>query len=162
METRHSNSPPPTKSSHDTAVLLRATCHWIRAPEQTPQHQMMTMRTSLPSPASRPQPSRPETCDRYPSAPPGATCSPMNQHTLELEGLFEDHGVCSCTIADSLSISSTWFMNNALWFNDHLQPYSQLTNRQRGVQFLFDLTIIDAFPAQNSEFTLQIIDLTQV
>ena len=37
----------------------------------------------------------------------------------------------------------------------------QLTDRQRGVQFLLDLAITYAFPAHKSEFALQIIDLTQ-
>ena len=38
----------------------------------------------------------------------------------------------------------------------------QLASRQRGVQFLLDLTITYSFPAQTSKFALQITDLTQI
>ena len=34
----------------------------------------------------------------------GCACSPMHRHVLELEALFEDHGVCSGDIADSLAL----------------------------------------------------------
>ena len=51
-----------------------ATSHWVRAhleettktqtQDQTPQCQMTTMTTSLPSPVNKPQPSSSQTCDR--------------------------------------------------------------------------------------------------
>ena len=53
----------------------------------------------------------------------------MNQHALELEGLFEDHGVCSCTITDSLDLEHVVYEQRAL-----VQPPPaalQLTDRQR-------------------------------
>ena len=66
----------------------------------------------------------------------------MYQHTLELEVLFEDHGVALLVSP----ILNAWFTESARWLNHHLQP-PQLTNRQRGVHF----------PSHISEFALQII-----
>ena len=106
METRNSNSPPPMKGSHDAGIppqpiststmasrWTQRQSHWVRAPpldggrrprhrqklERTPQHQTMKMRTSLPSPASKLQPSRPQTCDRSARATPGAIRYPNGQ-----------------------------------------------------------------------------------
>ena len=58
---------------------------------QTSQYQMMTTRTSLPSPANGLHSCSSQT-------PLGAACPLTFQHVLELEVLFEDHGVRSCTI----------------------------------------------------------------
>ena len=120
---------------------------------RTPQRQMMTMTTSPPLPASKLQPSRPQTCDLYTRAPLGPEAPSLNQHALELEELFEDRGVCSdrsvCsdTSANSLNLERVVCAQRALL---HLPPTAlQLTNRQRGVQFLFD------------EFAPQAVHLTQ-
>ena len=111
------------------------------------------MTTSPPLPASKQQPSRPQTCDLHTLAPLGPEAPSLNQHALELEELFEDRGVCSdrsvCsdTSANSLNLERVVCAQRALL---HLPPIAlQLTNRQRGVQFLFD------------EFAPQAIDLTQ-
>ena len=57
----------------------------------------------------------------------------MDQHALGLEGLKEDHGVCSCTFTDSLDLEHLVCEQRAL-----LQlPPALLTNRQRSVLFLF-------------------------
>ena len=75
--------------------------------DQKPQYQMPTMTTSLLSPVNKPQPSRPQTCDRCSIAPLGAVCSLMYQHFPELEVLCGDHGVCSGVITDSLVVECT-------------------------------------------------------
>ena len=59
------------------------------------------------------------------------------------KGLFEDHGMCT----NSLYVERVVYEQRAL-----LQPPPsalQLTNRQRGVQFLLDFTIIYATPLPN-------------
>ena len=53
---------------------------------QTPQHQIVTMRTSLLSPVNNLQFCSSQTSDRC-----GAACSLMYQHVLELDALFDDH-----------------------------------------------------------------------
>ena len=123
------------------------------------QYQMMTTRTLHPSPANRLQPSGSQTCDRCSPAPLGAVCFLMHQQIL-----FEDHGVCSGVITDSLVLERAVCEPRAL-----VQPLLtavQLGNRQKGgreeVQLLLDLTVTGAFPAHTSEFALQILDLTHV
>ena len=57
----------------------------------------------------------------------------MDQHKLDLQGLFEDHGICSYTITNSLDFRRVVYEQCAL-----VQPPAtalQLTNLQRGVQF---------------------------
>ena len=68
---------------------------------QTPQYQTMTTRTFLFSPANTLQPCSSQTCDRCPRAPLGAL---VHQHLLQLEVLFEDHGVCSCTLTEQRAL----------------------------------------------------------
>ena len=97
--------------------------------EQTPQHQMTTMRTSHPSPVNKPQTSRPQTFDRCSRVPLGAVCSLMYQHFLALEALFEDHGVCSGAVTDSLVLERAVYEQRAL-----VQPLPtalQLVDRQK-------------------------------
>ena len=96
-------------------VIDRATIHWVRVPlpmeetmtrtnGQAPQYHMMTTRSLLPSPANRLQPSSSQTFDRCPRAPRGAV----------LEVLFEDHGVCSCTVTDSFVLEHLVYEQRAL------------------------------------------------
>ena len=169
------NSPSSAASSPDTnrlttsaseqlllaGLMDRAASHWVehlrsveptktQTQELTPQRQMMTMTTSPPSPASKLHPSRLETCDRCSRTFLGAVCSLMFQHFLELEVFFEDHGVCSGAITDSLVLERAVYEQPAL-----LQPLpsaAKLTSRQRGVQFLLDLTVTCALPVETSEF----------
>ena len=47
----------------------------------------------LPSPANRLQACSSQTCYRCSRAPLGAVCSLMHKHVLELEVLFEEHGL---------------------------------------------------------------------
>ena len=94
---------------------------------QTPQYHMMTL---LPSPANRLQPSSSQTCDRCPRAPLGAVCSLMHQ----LQVLFENHGVCSCTITDCLVLERVVYEQRAL--AQPLPTALQLVNRQKGFNFL--------------------------
>ena len=77
--------------------LMGGTTTKTQTEEQTPQYQMTTARTFFPSPVHKPQPSRSQTCALL-----GAVCSLMYQLFLEIEALFEDHGVCSGVITDSL------------------------------------------------------------
>ena len=94
------------------------------------------------------------------SAPLAAVCSLMHQRVLELEVLFEDHGVCSCTITDSLVLERVVHEPRAL---AQPQPAAlELGNNQKGVQFQLDLTVTFAFPAHTSGFALQIFGLTHV
>ena len=128
--------------------------------EQTPQYLLMTTRASLPSPANKLQPSSSQTCDRCSPAPLGAACSLVHQHVLELEVLFEDHGVCSGIITDSLDLERVVYEQHAL-----AQPPPtaiHLGDRQKGIQLLLDLAVTCAFPAPTSGFALQILDLTHV
>ena len=79
----------------------------------------------------------------------------MDQHALQLEELFEDHGICSYTISNSLSLKRVVYERHS-----YLQtpPTAlQLIDWQRSVQLLLDLTVTNAFPAQTSEFALQVI-----
>ena len=95
---------------------------------------------------------RPQNCDSCSRAP--------LQHFLELEALFEDHGVCSGDITDSLVLERTVHEQRAL-----VQPLPtalQLVNRQEGVRLLLDFGGTFAFPVHTSEFSLQILDLTHV
>ena len=77
--------------------LMGGTTTKTQTEEQTPQYQMTTARTFFPSPVHKPKPSRSQTCALL-----GAVCSLMYHLFLELEALFEDHGVCSGVITDSL------------------------------------------------------------
>ena len=142
--------PPAIASEHLRS--MEETTAMNQTQEHTPLHWMRTTRTSLPSPAIKLHPFSSQTCDRYARAPPGATCSPMDKHALEGEVIFEDHGVCSCTITDSLDFEREVHEQRALAQPPPAAP--QLTNRQRGVQFPLDLTIICAFPARTSAFAL--------
>ena len=84
----------------------------------------------------------------------------MYQHFLELEPLFEEYGVCSGSVTDSLVLERTVYEQRAL-----VQPLPtapQLANRQKGVRLLLDLVVTCAFPVHTCEFTLQILDLTHV
>ena len=72
----------------------------------------------------------------------------MYEHALELEVLFEDHGVRSCTITDSLDLERVVCEQRAL--AQPLPTALQLADRQRGVHFLLDLTITHAFPGNTS------------
>ena len=65
------------------------------------------------------QTSNPVTVTRAPLL--GLSALPMDQHALELEGLFEVHGVCSCTITNSLDLEHVVYEQRAS-FNHHLQP----------------------------------------
>ena len=79
---------------------------------------------------------------------------------LELEVFFEDHGVCSCTITNSLFLERVVYEQRAL--AQTLPTSLQLGNRQNGVQLLLDLTVTCAFRAHTSGFALQIFDLTHL
>ena len=116
---------------------------------QTPQYQMPTITTSLPSPVNKPQPSRPQTCDRCSIALLGAVCSLMCQHLLELEVLFGDHGVFSGVITDSLVFERTVYSLTG-GFQAKRSP------------LLLDLVATSAFSIHVSEFALQTLDLTHV
>ena len=79
---------------------------------------------------------------------------------LELEILFEDHGLCSEVIADFLALESAIYERRAL-----IQPLpsaSESANRQRSAHFLSDLAVSSAFHPHSSEFSLQVLDLTHV
>ena len=84
----------------------------------------------------------------------------MFQHFLKLEVLFEENGVYSGVITDSLILNHTVHGQNTV--NQPLPTAPQLGNRQKGIQLLLGLTVPCAFPAQTSEFALQIFDLTHV
>ena len=80
----------------------------------------------------------------------------MYQHLLELEALSEDHGACSGVITHSLVLVGAVNEQSAL-----VQPLPsalQLVNRRKGARFVLDLAFTCAFPAQTSEFALQILD----
>ena len=53
----------------------------------------------------------------------GVACSLMHRHVLELEALFEDHGVCSGVITDSFALERMLHEQRAL-AQPLLQPYS--------------------------------------
>ena len=83
----------------------------------------------------------------------------MNQHALELEGLFETTE-CSCTNTNSLDLERVVYEQRAL---PHPSSTAvRFTNRQRGVQFQLDLTVTNALPAHASGLALQVIDSTQI
>ena len=100
---------------------------------QTPQNQMMRKKRSLPSPANRLQSSSAQTFDRCARAPLGATGSLLYQHALELEVLFEDHGVRSGTVTDVLALERVVHEQRAL--AEPPPSAQQLTNKQRGFSF---------------------------
>ena len=81
----------------------------------------------------------------------------MNQNALELEGLFEDHSKCSCTFSDSVDFKDVVYEQRA----SVQLPALRLTNRQRDVQFLLDLTA-HSQPKPASTCALQVVDLTQI
>ena len=112
--------------------------------------------TTLHPSARKLQPSTLQACDRS-RALSGAISFPMDPLALELEGLFEDHGICSHTITDPLYLDRVVYEQRAL-----LQSPTalQLTNRQRGVHFLFDLTVTYTLPAPTSEFAPRVIHET--
>ena len=86
----------------------------------------------------------------------GAVCSLMYQCGL----LFEDHGVCSGIIADSLALKSAIYERRAL-----VQPLPsalQFATRARGTRFFSDLVVTSAFRPHTSKFSLQVLDLTHV
>ena len=92
-----------------------------------------------------------------PARPFGAACSLTYQYVLELEGLFENHGVCSAAI---LVLERMLHERRALV---HPLPSSlQLANRQKEAHFLTDLVVAYTFPPHISGFVLPIFDLTQV
>ena len=157
METDNPNSPPPTKSSHDTGSLVRAPRSMEDEDDaDTTVPDDDNEETSLLSPANRLQPSS----DRSARALLGAACSLMYQHVLEVEVIFDDHGVCSCTGTDSLVLERVVYEQRAL-----VQPLPAallLADKLWGIQFLLDLTVTCAFPTHTSEFALRIFDLTQV
>ena len=65
---------------------------------QTPPYLVtMTMTTSLPSPANKPH-----RCSNQASS--RARLPPWHRGDLGLEAIFDDHGVCSEIIADSLAL----------------------------------------------------------
>ena len=93
-------------------------------------------------------------------APLVAVCSLMFQHFVELEILFEDHGVCSDAITDSLVLERAVHEQRTL-----VQPLLaavQLVKRQKGAHLLLDLAVTCAFPAHTSAFALQIHHLAHV
>ena len=75
------------------------------------------------------------TCQRTTSiqtsnlSPLGAVCSLMYPHCQELEVLFEEHGVCSGVVTDSLVLQRTVYDTRALV--QPLFPALQLANRQK-------------------------------
>ena len=85
----------------------------------------------------------------------GTACSLMCQQVLELEALFEDHGVCSGVITDSLALE------RVLALAQPLLSASQRVNRQNEVHFLLELAAACAFPLHTGRFTRQVPDLTQ-
>ena len=84
----------------------------------------------------------------------------MYRHFLELEALFEDHGVCSGVIIDSLALDRVLYEQRTL--AEPLPSALQLVNRQKEVHFLSGLAVAYAVPPHTSEFTLQIPDLTHI
>ena len=109
--------------------------------EQTPQHQMMTVKTSLLSPVNNLHLCSTQTSNRTRLS--RTVCLLMCGHVVELEALFEDHGVCSGDIADSLALERVLYEQRAL-----AQPFPSallLVNRHKGVHFLSDLVVAHAF-----------------
>ena len=90
---------------------------------------------------------------------PGAAGSLTYWHVLELEALFEDHGVWSGVTTDSPALE---------WPNEQgalAQPLPcalQLADRQKGAHFSSALVVAYAFPPHTSGFTLENLDLTHV
>ena len=107
----------------------RATTN-TQAQEQTPQHQMMTTTSSPRSPASKLQPSRPQSCERYSRAPPGATSSPDGQARAGTRKGSSRTTAYVLAPSPLLSTSSTRCTNNALYSNHHLHPYSSPTSKE--------------------------------
>ena len=105
-----------------------------RTQERT-QHHMTTTTTSPPSPASKLQPSSPQTCDSHAQLL-------RHQHALELEGLCEDHGVRSCTITNS--------------------HFGSTATGKEAFSFFSISQSLPALPAHTSEFALQVVDLTEI
>ena len=76
---------------------------------------------------------------------------------LELDALFEDHGVCSAVIAGSLALERTIYRRCAL-----VQPplsALQLANRRKSALLLTDLVAAFALPPLTGGFTLQVLDM---
>ena len=72
-----------------------------------------------------------------PLAAIAAACFLMYQHVMELEALFEDHGVCSEIITGShLNGCSTDIVP---WLNRHHQPYSCSTGKKASISCLISL-----------------------
>ena len=82
----------------------------------------------------------------------------MDNRVPDLEGLFEDQGICDFTINTFLALEQEVYEHRAL----PRPPLSgaQTANRQRGPQFVNDLQAASGFPPQCVDFALQIVDLT--
>ena len=82
----------------------------------------------------------------------------MYQHALELEVLFEDHSIRSCTITDFLVLERVVHKQQAL--PQPLLTAQQLTNRKK--RSSVSTRSQSHLRIATSEFALEVIDLTQV
>ena len=78
----------------------------------------------------------------------------MFQGDLELESVFEDHGVCSEVITGSI-------LNRAIYGRGAQLPPSslQLANRRKSARLLCDRIAVFALPPHTDGFRLQVLDL---
>ena len=84
----------------------------------------------------------------------------MYPHVLELEALFEDNGVRSGVITNSVALGRVLYEQR-----DLPQPSPsalQSVNRREGVHLSHDLAVTFACPACTGVFALQFLDLTHV
>ena len=77
----------------------------------------------------------------------------MDQHTLEVENLFDDNSV------SSLNLEREMYTQHP--FLQAPPPVPQLAYWQRCARLLRALTVTAALPSQTYDLTLQVIDLTQ-
>ena len=79
-----------------------------------------------------------------------AACSLMSQHVLQLETLFEDHGVCSVPRPRAAALRAP------PWLSHHFHPHSWSVGKRRS-----SLSPM-LFPPHAGEFTLQVLELTHI
>ena len=84
----------------------------------------------------------------------------MFQLFLELEVIFEDHGVCTGAFTDSFVLECAVCEQRALV--QSLLTVLKLVNRHKRVDLLIDVAVTYAFPAHTSELSLQIFDLANL